>query len=89
MAEAVHVLLKNGKVKGHMTCKQIAEFFGFSVSKANTLVHSGEEFLDGYTIENNYKSKKAQTAIPATLLREWDRVRLQVNPNAKRGVTTW
>ena len=70
-----------------MTAREVAEHFGITLKRARNLCSTGERFLKRFRIERLTSEESVpQHACnyPDELLKEWDSVRLRLNPNAKR-----
>lgn len=67
-----------------MSVTEIAEHFGITIERASRLCASGERFLRRYSIEKIPEDANYKPGIPLSMWQEWDRVRIMVNPNAKR-----
>lgn len=86
MEETKYQLLKNQKPYRILTAKEIAEFFGISISSARHLCVTGVRYHKIYTIEplQAQELEDPKKGIPLWLWKEWDEVRLKINPRAKK-----
>lgn len=83
-SEQKYLVLENDKPYKTMTASEVAEHFGLTVKRARSICSSGERFRRSYTVERIPEEARFKPSIPLTLWKEWDEVRLMINPNAKR-----
>lgn len=83
-SEQKYLVLENDKPYKTMTASEVAEHFGLTVKMARSICSSGERFRRNYTVERIPEEARFKPSIPLTLWKEWDEVRLMINPNAKR-----
>lgn len=83
-SEQKYLVLENDKPYKTMTASEVAEHFGLTVKRARSICSSGERFRCNYTVERIPEEARFKPSIPLTLWKEWDEVRLMINPNAKR-----
>lgn len=83
-SEQKYLVLENDKPYKTMTASEVAEHFGLSLRMARNFCSSGKRFRRIYSIERIPEETRFKPRIPLTLWKEWDEVRLMINPNAKK-----
>lgn len=86
MEETKYQLLKNQKPYRILTAKEIAEFFGISISSARHLCVTGARYHKIYRIEHlqAQELEEPKNGIPLWMWKKWDEERLKINPRAKK-----